>query len=89
MQIAKVRKNFILDKDTVEKVQNIIQEQQKNLTEVIGLYFRAIVKEPSILDTVEKSANQRTGSFIGMLDTKVGNDSYKELTKESYSKSDI
>ena len=89
MNIVKVRKNFLLDKEVVEKAQKIIKTQHKNLTEVINLYFRAIVKEPSILETIEKSANKRTGSFIGLLDGKIGNESYKEMKKEIFKKSDI
>ena len=88
MQIVKIRKNFLLDKDMVEKAQNIIVKQHKNLTEVINLYFKAIVKEPSILDAIEKSANRRTGSFIGLLDGKIGNESYKEIKKETLKKCD-
>ena len=79
MNTIKVRKNFLLDKELVEKAQYIIRDQHKNLTEVINLYFKAIVKEPSILDTIEKSANKRTGSFIGILDGQIGNESYKEM----------
>lgn len=89
MNVVKVRKNFLLDKEVVEKAQNIIFSQHKNLTEVISLYFRAIVKEPSILETIEKSANKRTGSFIGLLDGEVGNEDYKEMKKNSYSKGDL
>jgi antitoxin component of RelBE/YafQ-DinJ toxin-antitoxin module len=89
MNIVKVRKNFLLDKDVVEKAQNIILNQHKNLTEVINLYFKAIIKEPSILDTIEKSANKRTGSFIGMLDGKIGDTNYKEMKKESLLVRDI
>jgi len=89
MNIIKVRKNFLLDKDVVEKAQNIIVNQHKNLTEVINLYFKAIVKEPSILDTIEKSANKRTGSFIGMLDGKIGDEGYKEMKKKSLQMRDI
>ncbi len=82
MNVIKVRKNFLLDKDIVEKAQNIITKQHKNLTEVINLYFKAIVKEPSILETIEKSANKRTGSFIGLLDGEIGNDDFKVLKKD-------
>jgi len=89
MNVIKVRKNFLLDKDVVEKAQNIILNQHKNLTEVINLYFKAIVKEPSILETIEKSANKRTGSFIGMLDGKIGDKGYKEMKKESLQVRDI
>jgi len=89
MDVIKIRKNFLLDKDVVEKAQHIIIAQHKNLTEVINLYFKAIVKEPSILETIEKSANKRTGSFIGLLDGQVGDESYKEMKKDSYSQSKI
>ncbi|CAA6814860.1 MAG: Unknown protein, partial [uncultured Sulfurovum sp.] len=44
--------------------------------------FKAIVKEPSILETIEKSANKRTGSFIGMLDGKIGDTTFKEMKQE-------
>ena len=89
MDIIKVRKNFLLDKEIVDKAQNIIANQHKNLTEVINLYFKAIVKEPSILETIEKSANKRTGSFIGILDGQVGKEDYKEMKKDSLRESNI
>ena len=82
MTALKVRKNFLLDKEIIEKAQVIILEQQKNLTEVLNTYFKAIVKEPSILETIEKSANKRTGSFIGMLDGQIGDSSFKEMKQE-------
>ena len=84
MNTIKVRKNFLLDKDIIEKAQVILTEQHKSLTEVINLYFKAIVKEPSILESVEESANKRTGSFIGMLDDKIGDQSYKEMKLEHH-----
>ncbi|CAA6807361.1 MAG: Unknown protein, partial [uncultured Sulfurovum sp.] len=79
MTTLKIRKNFLLDKEIIEKAQVILLEQQKNLTEVLNTYFKAIVKEPSILETIEKSANKRTGSFIGMLDGKIGDTTFKEM----------
>ena len=88
MNVIKVRKNFILDKEVVEKAQDILKSQHKNFTEVINLYFKAIVKDPSILTTIEKSANKRTGSFIGMLDGKVGDADYKEMKKEYIGKTE-
>ncbi len=84
MNTIKVRKNFLLDKEIVQKAQLILLEQQKNLTETLNLFFKAIVKEPSILESIEKSANKRTGSFIGMLDGKIGDESFKEM-KRKYS----
>jgi len=82
MNVVKVRKNFILDKEIVEKTHDILKSQHKNFTEIINLYFKAIVKDPSILQTIEKSANKRTGSFVGMLDGEVGESDYKRLKKE-------
>ena len=89
MNIVKVRKNFLLDKDVIEKAQFVIMQKHKNLTEVINLYFKAIVKEPSILDTIEKSANRRTGSFIGLLDGQIGDESYKNMKKETLKQSNV
>ena len=88
MTALKVRKNFLLDKEIIEKAQVIILEQQKNLTEVLNTYFKAIVKEPSILETIEKSANKRTGSFIGMLDGQIADTSFKEMKQEHSQKED-
>lgn len=88
MNVIKVRKNFILDKEVVEKAQDILKSQHKNFTEVISLYFKAIAKDPSILATIEKSANRRTGSFIGMLDGQVGDADYKEMKKEYITKTE-
>lgn len=79
MNTLKVRKNFLFDKDIVEKTAAILKEQHKSFTEVIGLYFQAIVKEPSILEAVERSATKRTGNFIGMLDGKIGNEEYSDM----------
>lgn len=84
MNIVKVRKNFLLDKELIDKAQEILLTKHKNLTEAVNLYFKAIVKEPSILDTIEKSANRRTGSFIGMLDGKIGDESFKAMKKEHH-----
>ena len=88
MTVLKVRKNFLLDKEIIEKAQVILLEQQKNLTEVLNTYFRAIVKEPSLLETIEKSANRRTGSFIGMLDGEIGASTFKEMQQEHSLKDD-
>lgn len=81
MKVAKVRKNFLFDKETVEKVQEILSKKHKNLTEAIALYFQALVKEPEILDAIENSARKRSGSFIGMLDGKIGNEDRKKMRK--------
>ena len=86
MTSVKIRKNFLLDRDIIEKAQVILLEHQKNLTEAINTYFKAIVKEPSIIETIEKSANRRTGSFIGMLDGKIGSSSFKEMKAQHASK---
>ncbi|RLA71667.1 MAG: hypothetical protein DRG24_04960 [Epsilonproteobacteria bacterium] len=86
IKVAKVRKNFLFDKDMVEKVQEILSKKHKNLTEAIALYFQALVKEPEILDAIEKSAHKRSGNFIGMLDGKIGDEDRKSMHK-TYAKS--
>jgi hypothetical protein len=83
MGVLKIRKNFIFDKDIVEKTRIILDGQEKNFTEIINLYFKAIIKDPSILKTTEQIANKRTGAFIGVLDGKIGDDDFK-LMKEQH-----
>ena len=78
-----VRKNFKFDKELVDKVGNILQEQNLNFTQLLTHYFQAIVKEPEIIKTIEQKSKQRTGKFIGMLDGVIGNTDYKEM-KKSY-----
>ena len=78
-----VRKNFKFDKELVDKVGTILQEQNLNFTQLLTHYFQAIVKEPELIEIVEKKAKQRTGKFIGMLDGVIGSTDYKEM-KKSY-----
>ena len=85
--MVRVRKNFLFDKEIVEKVQKIVNERHKNLTEAITLYFKALVKHPEILDEVEKVAKKRTGKFIGLLDGEVGDESWREMKKNYYNNS--
>lgn len=84
MEALKVRKNFLLDSDIVEKAGVILKQKHKNFTEAINLYFQAIAKDPSILDKVESTASKRTGSFIGMLDGKIGDADFKEMKKSHH-----
>ena len=86
MNVVKVRKNFLFDKETVEKAQQIIRKQHKSLTEAITLYLKAVAKDPTILHTIEERANKRTGAFIGMLDGEIGDGTYKSMKKEALSK---
>jgi len=86
MHTVKIRKNFLFDKEVVDKVQKIIQQEHKSLTEIISTYFKAITKEPEILRSIEKHANKRTGSFIGLLDHEIGDEGYKEMKKEMLTK---
>ena len=55
----------------------IIVNGQEFLTEE----FELIIPK---LESVEASANKRTGSFIGMLDGKIGDQSYKEMKTEHH-----
>ena len=43
---------------------------------------KVITKEPAILE-IEKNTDKRTGSFIGMLDGKIGDENYKTIRKKS------
>ena len=72
MKNIRIRKNFLLDRDAVEKAQPIIKARYNSLTEGIRLYLQAVVRNPDILDAIEQSANMRTGAFIGMLDGAIG-----------------
>jgi len=74
-----VRKNFKFDKDLIDKVSNILEKKNKNFTQILVTYFQAITKEPELLDTLEKKAKERKGSFIGMLDGKIGDVDFKEM----------
>ncbi|WP_292663184.1 hypothetical protein [Nitratifractor sp.] len=87
MKALQVRKNFLFDRTLVDEAQKILKKRHKNLTQAITLYLKAVVKNPEILDEIEKSANKRDGSFIGMLDGMIGNESYKEMRNEFYKES--
>lgn len=79
-----VRKNFKFDKEMVDKVSELLQQRDMNFTQLLTHYFQAIIKEPTLIDTIEKKAKQRSGSFIGMLDGKIGDSDFKAM-KKSYS----
>ena len=83
MSTLTIRKNFNFEKELIDKASEVIKKQNKNFTQVLTNYFQAIVKEPALIDTIEQKAHQRTGSFIGMLDGKIGNQDYKEM-KSTY-----
>jgi len=87
MKALQVRKNFLFDRALIDEAQKILKKRHKNLTQAITLYLKAVVKNPEILDEIEKSANKRDGSFIGMLDGMIGNESYKEMRNEFYTES--
>lgn len=79
MKALKVRKNLLLEQETVDKVSQILSSKHKNFTDAITLYFQALIKEPSLIDKVEDIASKRTGSFIGILDGKIGNEQSKDM----------
>jgi len=82
MNTLKVKKNFLLDSEAIEKATAILKKKHKSLTEAINLYFQAIAKDPTILDTIQSSASKRTGSFIGILNGKVGDEDFKSMKNE-------
>ncbi len=86
MDVLKVRKNFLLDKELVDKAQIILLRKHKSLTEAVTTYLRAVVKDPNILETIEKTSKKRTGSFIGMLDGQIGTQNAKSIRKEYHQK---
>ena len=83
MSTLTVRKNFKFDKEMVDKVGTILQEKNLNFTQFLSYYFKAVIKDPALIDVVEQKSRQRTGNFIGILDEKIGNIDYKDM-KKSY-----
>jgi hypothetical protein len=82
MNTLTVRKNFNFEKELIDNVGTILKEKNTNFTRLLTNYFKAITKEPTIIDDIEQKANKRVGSFIGMLDGKIGNDDYKNLKRQ-------
>jgi hypothetical protein len=76
-----VRKNFKFDRELIDKVGEILQKKNLNFTQLLTHYFQAVIKEPELIDTIEKKSKQRTGNFIGMLDGVIGDIDYKEMKK--------
>jgi hypothetical protein len=76
-----VRKNFSFDKDIVDKVSILLQEKNTTFTKLLTNYFQAIIKEPELINEVEQKAKQRTASFIGLLDGKIGDIDAKEMKR--------
>jgi len=83
MATLTIRKNFNFKKELIDKTSIILKQQNRNFTEILTNYFQAIIKEPNIIKTIEQKAQQRTGSFIGMLDGKIGDEDLKTM-KKSY-----
>ncbi len=74
-----VRKNFVFDKELIDNVNRILKSKDTNFTKLLTNYFKAISKNPDIIERIEKESKRRTGSFIGILDGKIGNIDYKEM----------
>ena len=83
---AVVRKNFKFDKELIDKVSDVVHKKNRNFTKVLTTYFQAIIKEPELLDILEKKSKEKKGSFIGILDGKIGDVDFKEM-KSSRSES--
>ncbi len=88
MKALRVRKNFVFDRSLVEEAQKILKKRHKSLTHAITLYLKAVVKNPAILDEIEKSAQKKDGNFIGILDGRIGDSSYKKMRSEHFVKSE-
>jgi len=83
MHTQKIRKNFIFDKELIDKTSIILKKHNKTFTQIIKNYFIAITKDENIIKQIENQAQKRTGSFIGMLNGKIGNINYNDI-KKSY-----
>jgi len=84
MKALQIRKNFIFDRTLVEEAQKVLKKRHKNLTQALTLYLKAVVKNPQVLDEIEKSANRRDGGFIGILDGQIGDESYKKMRNDYF-----
>lgn len=78
MSILTIRKNFNFEKKLIDKTSLIIKKRDINFTQLLTNYFEAIVKDPDVIEIIEQKANQRTGSFIGLLDGGIGDLKYKD-----------
>ena len=76
-----VRKNFIFDKELVDNVVVVLKDKDKNFTKLLTDYFKAITKNPDLIDEIENKAKERSGSFIGVLDGKIGAMDFKEMKR--------
>ena len=77
----KVRKNFVFDKELIDKITLILKKKNKNFTQLLTSYLQAIVKNPDLIDEIEKEAKKRKGSFLGILDGKIGDIDFKEMKR--------
>ena len=78
MSTLTIRKNFNFEKKLIDKTSLIIKKRDINFTQLLTNYFEAIVKDPDVIEIIEQKANQRTGSFIGLLDGEIGDLKYKD-----------
>jgi len=87
MNPTKKRKNFLLDRETTEKLQELLAPTGRNLTELINQYFKAVIRDTTLLDRVDSIANLRRGAFIGLLDSSVGSQSWSDTKRDFHQKS--
>ncbi len=80
MGMLTVRKNFVFDRELAESVSSVLKEKDKNFTQLIVSYFKAITKNPEIIDEIEEKAKERKGAFVGILDGKIGEMDTKEMS---------
>lgn len=83
MNALRVRKNFLFDSDVVEKAGDVLRQKHKSMTEAINSYLQAIVKDPSLVDSIDAIAVRRNAAFIGVLDDEIGDESFKQM-KQSH-----
>ena len=69
----------MLRPEAVKNAKQVLKQNHKSLTEAINLQFKALAKDTSFLNQVDKIVANRTGGFIGLLDDQIGEVDYKKM----------
>ena len=73
---------MVLDDKIYSQLNAILVKHHKNLNDVIELYLNTLIKDPSILEIIEKKSKP---NFIGILDKEIGDIDYKKEKNENFS----
>lgn len=81
MSKSYIHKSFALDAEAVKNAELVAKQKKKSLTELVNLYFKALSNDASVFELIESRVQPRTGSFIGLLDNKIGNVDSKRMLR--------